>query len=305
MGLLVYMDGEYVPQEQAKVSVFDHGFLYGDGVFEGIRAYGGRVFKLEEHLARLYRSAKAIMLQIPLSQEEMREAVLESLRRNELSDAYIRLVVTRGKGDLGLDPRKCTGGPSVVIIADKIALYPQEMYEHGLEVITVVTRRNLPQAINPAIKSLNYLNNIVAKLEVIQAHLLEGIMLSHEGYVAEATGDNVFIYQGGRLMTPPAHVGILEGITRNAVMELAAELGIPTVEQLFNQYEMYTADECFLTGTAAEIMPIVKVDGRVIGDGVPGPVTNRLIERFREETVRNGVAIWPEGGRDLDAVARP
>jgi branched-chain amino acid aminotransferase len=305
VSLLVYMDGEYVPQEQAKVSVFDHGFLYGDGVFEGIRAYKGRVFKLEEHLARLYRSAKAIMLQIPLNQEEMREAVLESLRRNELSDAYIRLVVTRGKGDLGLDPRKCTGGPSIVIIADKIALYPQEMYEQGLEVITVVTRRNFPQAVNPAIKSLNYLNNIVAKLEVIQAHLLEGIMLSHEGYVAEATGDNVFIYQGGKLVTPPAHVGILEGITRNAVMELAAELGIPTVEELFNQYEMYTADECFLTGTAAEIMPVVRVDGRVIGDGTPGPVTNRLIERFREETVRNGVAIWPERGRDLDAVARP
>ena len=305
MSLLVYMDGEYVPQEQAKVSVFDHGFLYGDGVFEGIRAYGGQVFKLDEHLARLYRSAKAIMLQVPLSQEEMREAVLESLRRNELSDAYIRLVVSRGRGDLGLDPRKCTGGPSVVIIADKIALYPQEMYDQGLEVITVVTRRNLPQAINPAIKSLNYLNNIVAKLEVIQAHLLEGIMLSHDGYVAEATGDNVFIYQSGRLVTPPAHVGILEGITRNAVMQLAAELGIPTVEQLFNQYELYTAEECFLTGTAAEIMPIVKIDGRVIGDGIPGPVTNRLIERFREETVRNGVAIWPEQGRDLDAVARP
>jgi len=244
------------------------------------------------------------MLQIPLSQEEMQGAVLDSLRRNDLSDAYIRLIVSRGKGDLGLDPRKCTGGASVVIIADKIALYPKEMYEQGLDVITVVTRRNLPQAINPAIKSLNYLNNIVAKIEVIQAHLLEGIMLSHDGYVAEATGDNVFIYKGGRLITPPAHVGILEGITRSAVMELASELGIVTVEELFNQYELYTAEECFLTGTAAEIMPVVKVDGRVIGDGKPGPVTKELIARFRKETAQNGVAIWPDRGQELKPAAR-
>lgn len=291
MSLLVYIDGEYIPQEDAKISVYDHGFLYGDGVFEGIRAYHGRVFKLDEHLDRLYRSAKAIMLEIPLSRDGLRTAVLEGLKRNGLSDGYVRLIVTRGRGDLGLDPRKCVPGPSVVIIADKIALYPKEMYEKGLEVMTVVTRRNLPEATNPAIKSLNYLNNIVAKLEVIRAHLLEGIMLNHQGFVAEATGDNIFVCRNNRLTTPPLSVGILEGITRDTVIDLAREAGLPVAEEVFNQYDLYSADECFLTGTAAEIIPVVKIDGRVIGEGKPGPITRDLIARFRELTATDGVAI--------------
>jgi branched-chain amino acid aminotransferase len=265
--------------------------LYGDGVFEGIRAYNGRVFRLEEHLGRLYNSAKAIMLDIPLSMDEMRDAVLDSLRHNDLSDGYIRLVVTRGVGDLGLDPRKCRSGATVVIIADSIELYPQEFYERGLEVITVVTRRNLPEAVNPAIKSLNYLNNVLAKIEVSQAGLLEGLMLNHEGYVAEATGDNVFLYAEGRLITPPPSVGILRGITRAAVIELAADLGIPVSEERFTRYFVYTAGECFLTGTAAEIIPVVVVDGRRIGAGVPGPVTKLLMERFRALTRSEGVPI--------------
>jgi len=291
VSLLVYIDGEYLPQEEAKISVYDHGFLYGDGVFEGIRAYHGRVFKLDEHLDRLYRSARAIMLEIPLSREALRAAVLESLKRNRLSDGYVRLIVTRGRGDLGLDPRKCTAGPSVVIIADKIALYPPEMYEKGLEVMTVATRRNLPEALSPAIKSLNYLNNIVAKLEVIRAHLLEGIMLNHQGFVAEATGDNIFIYRQNRLITPPLWVGILEGIRRDTVMDLAREAGLSVAEEVFNQYDLYNADECFLTGTAAEIVPVVKIDGRVVGEGKPGPITKDLIARLRELTATSGVAI--------------
>ena len=291
MDRLVYLDGRFVPAAEACISVFDHGLLYGDGVFEGIRAYNGRVFRLNEHLKRLYNGAKAILLDIPLSAEEMREAVLECLRRNQLGDAYIRLVVTRGVGDLGLDPRKCHGGPTVFIIADTIELYPQEFYDRGLELITTVTRRNLPEAINPAIKSLNYLNNILAKIEVSQAGLLEGLMLNHEGYVAEATGDNVFLYAGERLVTPPTSVGILEGVTRAAVIELAAELGIPVLEERFTRVFVYTADECFLTGTAAEIIPVVKVDGRTIGAGMPGPVTRRLMERFRALTRSEGVPI--------------
>jgi branched-chain amino acid aminotransferase len=290
VSLLVYIDGEYVPQEEAKISVYDHGFLYGDGVFEGIRAYNGRVFRLDEHLERLFRSAKAIMLEIPLTHDAMRAAVLESLKRNGLRDGYVRLVVTRGRGDLGLDPRKCAGA-SIVIIADKIALYPREMYEKGLEVMTVTTRRNLPEAINPAVKSLNYLNNIVAKLEVIRAHLLEGIMLNHQGHVAEATGDNVFIYRQNRLVTPPLSVGILEGIRRDTVIDLAGEAGMTVVEEVFNQYDLYNAEECFLTGTAAEIVPVVKVDGRVIGTGKPGPITQDLTARFHELVATTGVPI--------------
>ena len=291
MDRLVYMDGQFVPAGEARISVFDHGVLYGDGVFEGIRAYNGRVFRLDEHLKRLYNGAKAILLAIPLSLEEMREAVLETLRRNELADAYIRLVVTRGVGDLGLDPRKCRAGPTVFIIADAIELYPQEFYERGLELITTVTRRNLPEALSPAIKSLNYLNNILAKIEVSRAGLLEGLMLNHEGYVAEATGDNVFLYANNRLITPPTSVGILEGITRAAVIELAADLGIPVSEERFARQFVYTADECFLTGTAAEIIPVVGVDGRKIGEGVPGPVTRRLMERFTALTRSEGVPI--------------
>src|SRR3990172_1075338 len=233
MDQLIYFNGKFVKKQDARTSVYDHGFLYGDGVFEGIRAYNNRVFKLDEHLERLYRSAKAIMLEIPLKHEDLRAAVVESLKRNGLKDGYVRLIVTRGRGDLGLDPRKCTGGPSIIIIADKIALYPEEMYEVGLEIMTVTTRRNLPEAINPAIKSLNYLNNIVAKLEVTRAHLLEGVMLNHQGYVAEATGDNIFVYRQGRLTTPPLSVGILQGITRDTVIDLGREAGITVVEEVF------------------------------------------------------------------------
>lgn len=291
MDRLVYINGQFFPAADARISVFDHGLLYGDGVFEGIRAYNGRVFRLDQHLERLYNSAKAIVLEIPLSLDEMRAAVLESLRRNDLSDGYIRLVVSRGCGDLGLDPRKCRDGATVIIIADSIELYPPEFYARGLEIITVVTRRNLPEAINPAIKSLNYLNNVLAKVEVVRAGLLEGLMLNHEGYVAEATGDNVFLYANGRLVTPPPSVGILKGITRDAVIELAADLGIPVFEERFTRYYVYTAEECFLTGTAAEIIPVVVVDGRKIGNGVPGPVTQSLMERFRALARTDGVPI--------------
>jgi branched-chain amino acid aminotransferase len=292
---LVYINGQLLPQSQAKISVFDHGLLYGDGVFEGIRAYNGRVFRLTEHLERLYRSAQAIMLAIPLTPEGLEEAVLETLRANSLRDAYIRLVVTRGVGDLGLDPAKCTSGACTIIICDKIELYPARFYEEGLELNTVTTRRNLPQALSPQIKSLNYLNNVLAKIEVTRAGLQEGIMLNHEGYVAEATGDNIFIVADGKLVTPPVSAGILEGITRAVVMELAAEFGIGVVEERLLQYDVYTASECFLTGTAAEIIPVVKVDGRMIGTGKPGKITKELMARFRQLTGSEGVPIYPEG----------
>ncbi|MEW6191894.1 MAG: branched-chain-amino-acid transaminase, partial [Bacillota bacterium] len=264
--------------------------LYGDGVFEGIRAYHGRVFKLKEHLQRLYESAKSIMLSIPLSQEEMQQVVLETCRRNNIRDGYIRLVVTRGKGDLGLDPQKCPR-PTVFCIADSIQLYPPEFYEKGLEVITVPTRRNVPEALSPRIKSLNYLNNILAKIEAGLIGVQEAIMLTHDGFVAEATGDNIFIIKEGTLITPPPHLGILKGITRDAVMELARAKGITVLERVFTRHDVFTADECFLTGTAAEIIPVVKVDGRIIGEGRPGPVTCDLIQAFRELTRVDGPEI--------------
>lgn len=290
MQLKIYLDGELVPKEKAKISVYDHGFLYGDGVFEGIRAYYGRVFKLDEHLQRLYESAKSIMLEIPLSKEEMKEAVLKTLRANSLKEAYIRVVISRGVGDLGLDPKKCPK-PSIVIITDKIQLYPKEFYEKGLEVITVSVRRNIPEALNPRIKSLNYLNNILAKIEVTRAGLLEGIMLTREGYVCEATGDNIFLYKNGTLITPPPYVGILKGITRDAVIELAQKLKIPLKETLFTQHDIYISSECFLTGTAAEIIPVVKVDDRPIGQGKPGKITLKLLKAFRELTKKEGTKI--------------
>lgn len=291
MGLKIYLDGEYVSKEKAKISVFDHGFLYGDGVFEGIRAYRGRVFRLDEHLSRLYQSAKSIMLTIPLSEKKMKEAVLRTLRLNNLRDAYIRLVVSRGEGDLGLDPNKCPK-PVVIIIVDKIQLYPGSMYEEGLEVITVATRRNISEALNPRIKSLNYLNNILAKIETNLAGVLEGIMLNQQGYVAEATGDNIFIVNKDKdLITPPSYAGILKGITRNCVLELARKMKIKVKESLFTQHDIYVAKECFLTGTAAEIIPVVKVDGRIIGSGKPGKVTLRLLKAFKELTKKEGTAI--------------
>ncbi|OIQ10552.1 branched-chain-amino-acid transaminase [Neomoorella thermoacetica] len=291
MGLIIYLDGEYVDEEEAKLSVFDHGVLYGDGVFEGIRAYDGRVFRLKEHIDRLYDSARHINLDPGLTKEEMTRVVLETCRRNNLRDAYIRLVVTRGRGDLGLDPRKCPR-PSIFCIAAAIELYPAELYEKGLELVTLGTRRNSPDALDPRIKSLNYLNNIIAKMEATRAGAPEGLFLNKEGYVAEATGDNIFIVKNGQLITPPPFVGLLEGITRNAVMELAAKAGIPVYEKVFTRHDVYVADECFLTGTAAEAIPVVKVDGRPIGNGQPGPITRDLIARYRELTKTDGPKIF-------------
>jgi len=288
----VYINGEFVPQAEARISVFDRGFLYGDGVFEGIRAYNGRVFRLDQHLARLYRGAKAILLEVPLAAPELRAAIVETVRRNGLTDAYIRLVVSRGSGDLGLDPRNCRTKATIVVIVDKLALYPREAYEDGLEVITCVTRRNLPAALNPEVKSLNYLNNILAKIEVGKAGAHEGLMLNHLGYVAEATGDNIFLVRNGQIITPPVHTGILEGITREVVFELAGIMNLPLHEEDVTLYQVYTADECFLTGTAAEIVPVATADGRVIADGKPGPITKRLMERFKEVTLTEGVPVW-------------
>ena len=291
MGIKIYLDGEFVNEENAKVSVFDHGVLYGDGIFEGIRAYNGRVFKLKEHVDRLFSGARAIMLEPPVNKEEMQEIVLETLRQNNLRDAYIRLVITRGKGDLGLDPDKCPR-PTLFCIAAGIQMYPEELYQKGMEVVTVPTRRNAPEACNPQMKSLNYLNSILAKLEAKLAGVEEAIMMNNEGYVAEATGDNIFIVRGGELITPPAFLGILEGITRNSVMELAAKKNIPVKEGIFTRYDIYSAQECFLTGTAAEIIPVVKVDGRIIGDGKPGPITTALIKDYRELTQSTGTEIY-------------
>ena len=291
--MLVYIDGEYLPQEEAKISVFDHGLLYGDGVFEGIRSYKGRVFKLDGHLQRLYDSAKAIMLRIPISIEDMEEAVLETLRRNQLHDAYIRLVVTRGVGDLGLDPDKCPV-PTIIIITDKITLYPPNFYEDGLEIVTVSVRRNYAEAVSPRIKSLNYLNNILAKIEGKQAGVEEVLMLNAEGYVVECSGDNIFFVKDNVIVTPPTHLGILEGITRNTVIDLARELGITVEEKVFTRHDLYTAEECFLTGTAAEVIPVVKIDQRTVGNGFPGIVTQKLIEEFHHVTDVLGTPIYPE-----------
>jgi branched-chain amino acid aminotransferase len=291
--VIIYLNGEFLPKERAVVSVFDHGLLYGDGVFEGIRAYHGRVFKLSEHLDRLYDSARTVAMEMPLSKDEMQEVVLETLRRNNLRDAYIRLVVTRGVGDLGLDPKKCPK-PFVFCIAASIVLYPEELYKKGLSVITVSTRRNIPTACIPRVKSLNYMNNIYAKIESNLAGVPEAIMLNNEGYVAEATGDNIFIVKKGVLITPPAYVGLLEGVTRNAVLDIAREKGIPAVEKVFTLFDVYNADEVFLTGTAAEIIPTVMVDGRLIADGKPGKMTWELIAAFNELTKVDGPLIYPE-----------
>jgi branched-chain amino acid aminotransferase len=279
MSLKVHISGKLYDKDDAKISVYDHGFLYGDGVFEGLRSYGGRVFRLEQHLDRLWKSARAISLQIPLSREALAAAVNDTLRTNGIQDGYIRLVVTRGAGELGLDPNR-TSHPQVVIIADHIKLYPEELYRKGLEIVTASTIRNHPAALNPRIKSLNYLNNILAKIEGLQAGCIEALMLNHKGEVAECTGDNVFLVQSGTLLTPPIDAGILEGITRAAVIELAEQAGLEVREVPLTRHDVYIADECFLTGTAAEVIPVVKVDGRQIGAGAPGPITRDLIERF-------------------------
>jgi branched-chain amino acid aminotransferase len=292
MGLRIWLDGALVPENEARVSVFDHGLLYGDGVFEGIRAYDGVVFRLKEHLDRLYNGAHVIMLEVPLSQDEMTAAVLETIRANGLRDAYIRLVVTRGVGDLGLDPRRCPKA-TVFIIAAGISLYPEEVYVKGLRLITCSVRRTRPDALDGSIKSLNYLNNIMAKIEAIRAGVPEGIMLTPDGYVAECTGDNIFLVNGSKLITPPVCVGNLPGITRGAVMEIAARQGLEVREELFRLASVYTAEEVFVTGTAAEIVPVVEVDGRAIGSGKPGAVTQRLLEGFRELTKTDGEPIYP------------
>ncbi len=294
MSLKVYLDGHYVSKGEAKVSVFDHGFLYGDGVFEGIRAYNGRVFKLTEHLERLYESAHHIMLKIPIPIEEMEEATLETMRQNNLRDAYIRIVISRGEGDLGLDPKKCPRA-SVIIIADTISLFPQEFYEEGLSVITVATRQRRADTLEPRIKSLNYLNNILVKMEAAQAGVMEALMLSPEGYIVEGSGSNIFIIdKKGQLITPPSYLGILEGITRNMVMELARREGIPVLEHPFTRHDLYIARECFLTGTAAELIPAVRVDSRDVGDGTPGPLTNRLMKIFHAYAEQNGTPVYKE-----------
>ena len=285
----VYINGKFYEKTQAKISVFDHGLLYGDGVFEGIRSYSRLVFKLKEHIDRLFESAQSIMLDIPLSKERLIKAVISTLKENGLKDAYIRLIVTRGEGDLGLDPRKCRGNATIIIITDKIALYPEKFYKEGLKIITVPTVRNLPEALNPQIKSLNYLNNILAKIEALNAGYDEAIMLDSLGYVAECTGDNIFIVKRQHLYTPPQCMGTLRGITRDTLLEIARESRIPVHEHVITRHEVYISDECFLTGTAAEIIPVVMVDGRTIGTGKPGKLTLTLMKKFKELTKKEGV----------------
>lgn len=282
----IYLNGQLVSKEHAVVSVYDHGLLYGDGVFEGIRVYSSKVFRNQDHIDRLYESARAIRLEIPITPAEMSDAIAETVAANGIVDGYVRLVVTRGAGSLGLDIRR-TSNPQVIIIADTISLYPEELYENGLKIITASTIRNHPCALSPRIKSLNYLNNILAKIEGTDAGTLEALMLNHKGEVAECTGDNIFIVKNGVLKTPPTDAGILEGITRNVVMELAVEAGIEVVETTLLRHDIYVADECFLTGSAAEVIPVVDLDGRVIGDGSPGAITRQLRSRF-QEYVREG-----------------
>ncbi|AMX82706.1 branched-chain amino acid aminotransferase [Geobacillus subterraneus] len=288
----IYLNGEFVTKENAKISVYDHGFLYGDGVFEGIRVYSGNVFRLEEHIDRLYNSAKSILLNIPYTKDEMIDRVLETIRRNGYQDAYIRLVVSRGVGDLGLDPYKCKT-PQIVIIVEPLALFPKHLYETGIEVVTVATRRNRSDVLSPKVKSLNYLNNVLVKIEAHLANVSEALILNDQGYVAEGSGDNVFIIKNGVVYTPPGYVGALEGITRQAIIEIAEDLGYTVKEEPFTRHDVYVADEVFLTGTAAEVISVIKVDGRTIGDGTPGPHTKRLLEEFRRRVVAEGVKVYP------------
>ena len=283
----IWLDGKIVDESDAKISVFDHGLLYGDGIFEGIRFYNGRVFRLSEHIERLYLSAKALLLKMPWTLEEVCEATLQTIRANNLNDGYIRLVVTRGIGDLGLNPYLCPN-PSMFIIASGITLYPAELYENGLEVVTCSTRRPTPASLSPQVKSLNYLNNVMAKVEALKAGAKEGLMLNEQGYVAECTGDNVFVVKKGEVITPPVSDGSLDGITRQVIFELCSELGISIREMSMARYDIYTADESFLTGTAAETIPMVKLDERAIGDGKPGPISLRLIEAYRQKVRSEG-----------------
>ena len=287
----IFIDGKYCDERDAKISVFDHGLLYGDGIFEGIRAYNGRVFRLKEHIDRLFCSARSILLKIPMAHADIMAAIVETCRRNRIRDGYIRLVVTRGVGTLGLNPNRCKN-PSVIIIAGKMQLYPTELYQRGMEIVTVPTVRNLHSALNPAIKSLNYLNNILAKIEANNAGCEEAIMLNAEGFVAECTGDNIFIVKEKRLLTPPLSAGALYGITRGVVMDLAAQSGLTVGEPDLTRYDLFNADECFLTGTGAELVPVVKIDGRVVGTGKPGPVTESLVAQYRALTKASGEPIY-------------
>ena len=289
--LTIYLDGKFVPEADAKVSVFDHGLLYGDGIFEGIRFYNGRVFRLEQHLERLWDSARSICLEIPMGPGEMTEALLETIRRNDLREGYIRLIVTRGVGNLGLNPVQCKR-PSVIIIATTIALYPKEVCEKGLTVVTCATRRTGGAALNPAVKSLNYLNNVMARIEANLAGADEALMLNEAGNVAECTADNVFIIKHGHIFTPPISAGALRGITRSVIFDIAAELELKIAETDVTRHDVFVADECFLTGTAAEVIPVVKADGRTIGSGKPGPITTKMISRFREMTRKTGTPIF-------------
>jgi branched-chain amino acid aminotransferase len=288
----IYIDGKFYSEADAKISVFDHGLLYGDGIFEGIRFYNGRVFRLEQHLERLWDSAHSICLEIPLSMREMSEAVLETIRQNNLRDGYIRLVVTRGKGNLGLNPEQCER-PTVIIITTQITLYSASVYQNGLTVVTCATRRTNPGALNPAVKSLNYLNNVMARIEANLAGADEALMLNDAGNVAECTADNVFIIKHGQILTPPITAGALRGITRAVVFEIASELGIKVSEVEITRHDVFTAEECFLTGTAAEVIPVAEADGRSIGNGKPGPISTRIIARFRQLVHESGTPIYP------------
>ncbi|HZG77979.1 MAG TPA: branched-chain-amino-acid transaminase [Paenibacillus sp.] len=291
MAQVIYLNGEYVTKENAMISVYDHGFLYGDGIFEGIRIYDGNIFKCKEHLQRLYDSAKSIMLTIPLSIGEMQDTLVETIRRNELRDGYIRLVVSRGPGDLGLDPRRSPKA-NVIIIVEKLSIYPEEAYRDGLRTVSVSTRRNVPDALNPKIKSLNYLNNILVKIQANLAGVGEAIMLNSQGYVAEGSADNIFLVKNDVLFTPPAYVGALEGITRAAVIELCERLGLKLKEEPFTLHDVYVADEVFFTGTAAEIIAVREVDGRIIGEGKAGPITTQLLGEFRKLVTVDGVKVF-------------
>lgn len=289
----IFLGGDFVKKEDAVVSVFDHGFLYGDGVFEGIRVYSGNVFRLDAHLKRLFESAQSIMLKIPYSKEEMTQLIIDSVRKNELQSAYIRVVVSRGKGNLGLDPSSCSK-PNVIIIAEELSMYPKEFYENGINIASVASRRNRPDVLSPQIKSLNYLNNILVKLEANQAGVQEALMLNDQGYVTEGSADNVFIVKNGVIYTPPVYLGALEGITRNAILDIARAKEIEVKETPFGRHDVYVADEVFLTGTAVEVIAVINVDGRKISDGKPGKITNELLEEFRKIVTTDGVACYPE-----------
>lgn len=291
MSNIIYIDGQFFPKEEAKISVYDHGLLYGDGLFEGIRVYNGRIFKMEEHMTRIFESAQSIMLKIHMTRQELIDAHVETIRRNGLRDVYVRTVITRGVGNLGIDPRTCPKS-TVIIIVDKIALYPAEFYEKGLTVITTATRRTSVDSLTARVKSLNYLNNVMGKLDVARAGAFEGIMLNNEGYVTEATADNVFTVKNGVIYTPPKYLGILEGITRNTVMEIAPQLGYKVQESMLTRHDLFIADEIFLTGSGAEIIPVIDCDGRTIGDGKPGKITWSLIDAYRKLINSTGYPVF-------------